>query len=98
MAVKPYTVEKKINGKTYKAQFNGISAGVKAIDDSYIEGSSNISMEKLASYVFENVIVDPAGLEMDDFETMDEFQEVVKFGQQVMQGKFRNKVKGTDKG
>lgn len=97
MAVKPYTVEKKINGKNYKAQFNGLSEGIAAIDNSYIEGSSNISLEKIAKYVFENVIVEPHGLTIDDFEDMDDLNEVVKFGQQVMQGKFRKKNESSDK-
>ena len=91
MAFKPYTAEKTINGTKYKAQFNGLSEAARAIDNSYIDGTSNISIEKLAKYVFDNVIVEPSGLTMDDFEEMSEMQEVVNFGQQVMQGKFRKK-------
>lgn len=61
-----YTVTKEIGGRDIKAQFNGISAGLKAIDDSYIDGSSNISLEKLAKYIFNNVVVDPK-LRIEDF-------------------------------
>ena len=86
-----YTVTKEIGGKTYKAQFNGISAALKAVDASYIDGTSNTSVEKLSKYLFENVIVEPKGLTADDFESMEEFNEVVSFAREVMQGEFRDK-------
>ena len=79
------------------AQFNGLSAGLEAIDDSYVDGSSNLSIAKLGKYVLENVIVQPAGLTINDFEDMDDFNAVVKFGQKVMLGKFRNKNEITSK-
>lgn len=84
-----YTVEKTINGKKYVAQFNGISAALRAVDESYVEGSSNTSVEKLAKYLFDNVIVDPKGLTPDDFDSMAEFNDVVSFAREVMQGDFR---------
>ena len=56
-----YTVEKEINGTKYVAQFNGISAALKAVDESYIEGTNNTSVEKLSRYLFSNVIVEPKG-------------------------------------
>lgn len=86
-----YTVEKKINGKTYKAQFSGISAALRAVDNSYIEGTSNTSVEKLSQYLFEHVIVEPTNLTADDFDSMQEFNEVVAFAREVMQGDFRAK-------
>lgn len=61
-----YTVTKKIGGKDIKAQFNGISANEAAIDESYIDGSANLSMEKYSNYIFENVIVEPK-LSIADF-------------------------------
>lgn len=87
-----YQVEKVINGKKYKAQFNGISVALKAVDASYIEGSSNTSVEKLAEYLFNHVIVEPQGLNIDDFESLDEFNEVISFARSVMQGGFREKA------
>lgn len=90
MAVKFYTKQKKIGSTTYTAQFNGISAALKAIDDSYIEGTSNTSMSKLSAYIFENVIVEPKGLTPDDFDSMEEFTDVITFGREVMEGKFRD--------
>lgn len=91
MAFKPYQREKTINGKKYVAQCNGLSAGLEALDDSYIDGTSNLSIKKLGKYILEHVIVDPVGLTIDDFEDMDEFKEVINWGQQVMLGKFRDK-------
>lgn len=87
-----YTATKEINGITYTAQFSGLSAAMRAIDSSYIGDTKNTSIEKLSKYIFENVIVDPK-VEIDDFESMDELNEVIKFGQAVMQGNFRNKEK-----
>lgn len=102
MANKFYTVKKEINGKEYIAQFNGISAALKAIDESYIEGTNNTSVYKLSEYLFENVIVEPKNLKADDFDSMEEFNEVVSFAREVMQGNFREKkidepVKATSK-
>ena len=94
MAFKPYQKETTINGVKYKAQCNGLSAGLEALDESYVDGTSNISMKKLGKYILEHVIVEPAGLTIDDFEDMDEFREVIQWAQQVMLGKFRDKNKG----
>lgn len=90
-----YTAKKTIRGKEYTAQFNGLSAFLTAIDGSYVDGTNNTSIFKLASYVFEHVIVEPKGLTVDDFDDIDELNEVVRFGNEVMQGKFR---KATDEG
>lgn len=90
-----YTITKEINGNKYVAQFNGLSCALRAVDSSYIEGTQNTSVEKLAAYIFSNVIVEPTGLTIDDFDDMDEFNEVVTFGREVMQGKFREKANTT---
>ncbi|WP_405378833.1 hypothetical protein [Phascolarctobacterium sp.] len=87
-----YTVNKEINGTNYVAQFNGLSCALRAVDQSYIDGTQNTSVEKLANYIFANVIVEPRGLSIDDFESMEEFNEVVAFGREVMQGNFRDKA------
>lgn len=90
-----YTVEKEIAGTKYVAQFNGLSCALKAVDQSYIEGTQNTSVEKMADYIFKNVIVEPKGLTIDDFEDLDVFNEVTTFGREVMQGKFRNEANKT---
>lgn len=87
-----YTAKKTIRGTEYTAQFNGISAYLSAVDNSYIDGSNNTSVMKMAEYILENVIVEPKGLTPDDFDSMDEFNEVVAFGREVMQGNFRGKA------
>ena len=87
-----YTVENEINGVKYIAQFSGLSSALKAVDDSYIPGSDNISMVKLSEYIFKHVIVEPKNLDADSFETLDEFNAVVNWAQTVMQGNFRPKA------
>lgn len=100
MAIKDsYTVEKKINGKVYVAQFSGLSVALKAVDASYIEGTTTTSLEKLSEYLFKSVIVDPPNLSVDDFDTLEELTEVVNFAREVMQGEFRKeKDKKSTKG
>ena len=87
-----YSVTKEINGKKYTAQFAGLSAALKAVDTSYIEGTQNTSAEKMTQYIFDNIIVEPTGLTIDDFETLEELNKVTEFGREVMQGNFRDKA------
>lgn len=87
-----YTVEKEINGTVYKAQFSGLSCALNSVDSSYIDGSNNLSTLKMSNYVLKNIIVEPQGLDVDSFDDIEELNEVVAFGKEVMQGKFRNKV------
>lgn len=96
---KIYTREKVINGKKYVCQFNGISAALRAVDESYIEGTNTTSLEKLSQYLFENVVVEPKGLSADSFDSLEEFNAVISFARGVMQGDFRNKEEqsGTQK-
>lgn len=86
-----YTVKKEINGKEYVAQFAGVSTAVRAIDSSYIDGTSTTSTEKLGQYILDNIIVEPKGLTADSFETLEEYNEVTTWGRDVMYGKFRNR-------
>lgn len=90
-----YTVKKVINGTEYVAQFNGLSCALKAVDQSYIEDSQNTSMEKMSKYIFDNVIVEPKGLTVDDFDSLKELNDVIEFGREVMQGDFRDKANET---
>ena len=77
---------KTINGVEYTAKFDGLSAALKAVDESYIEGTNNTSTEKLAEYLFKNVVVKPEKLTADDFESMEDFNSVISFARDVMQG------------
>lgn len=78
--------KRKIGGKQYVAKFNGVVSAMKIIDNSYIDGTSNLSLEKLSKQMFEKVIVKPEKLTADDFESMNDFNEVVSFAREVMQG------------
>ena len=92
-----YTREKEINGVKYVAQFNGLSANLKAIDSTYIDGTNTTSVEKMTDYILKNVIVEPKCV-VDDFEDIETLNAVVAFGRDVMQGKFRNEnQKSTEK-
>ncbi|MBQ3285388.1 MAG: hypothetical protein IJH40_07080 [Ruminococcus sp.] len=90
-----YEVSKEIRGKKYTAQFSGLSTALKAVDSCYIEGTNNTSTVKMTEYLFNNVLVEPKGLKIDDFEDMDEYNEVVGFAREVMQGKFRQEANKT---
>ena len=87
--VKFYQVQKEINGVNYTAQFAGLSAWFRCVDQSYIEGTNNTSTEKLHENVFKMGLVDPK-VTIDDFETQEEMLEVSKFVQGVMRGEFRD--------
>lgn len=84
-----YQVKKEINGVEYTAQFNGLSAALRAMDETYIDGTGNHSQTKITKYIFENVIVEPKGLKVNDFDDMETLTNVISFGRDVMQGKFR---------
>lgn len=87
-----YQVKKVINGTEYTAQFCGISTSLRAVDESYIDGTSNTSMEKMAKFLFDHIIVEPKGLTVDDFDSMEEFNAVTKFATGVMKGEFRKEA------
>ena len=89
---KTYQIKKVIGGKEYVAQFNGIAAAVEALDE-WRKENENISIAAMSKYVLEHVIVEPKGLTMDDFDTMDELNEVIAFGRDVCQGNFREQAK-----
>lgn len=94
MAAKSYTITKEIHGKSYTAQFGGMSLALDAIDNSYInvDGSTTTSAKKLNKYLLDHVIVDPKGLTVDDFDTVEEMNAVTKFAREVMQGNFRDEA------
>lgn len=86
-AEKPYVVRREIAGREYAAQFNGLRAAVRCMDD--CAAGDGVNLEKYMQYVLEHVIVEPNGLSMDDFADMETLSEVVRFGREVMQGRFR---------
>lgn len=88
---KTYTTTKEINGVTYRAQFNGVWEAVRATAK---YGKDEL---KLAEYLLTNVIVEPPGLKVDDFDDLPEYHAVTNFAASVMSGRFRGETElGTD--
>ncbi len=85
--VKPYTVEREIAGVQYVAQFCGLREAIRCMDD--CAAGDGVNMEKFMAYILQHIIVQPSDLSMDDFDDMDTLSEVVRFGREVMQGRFR---------
>lgn len=79
-------IRETINGVEYVAKFNGITEALRAIDSTYIDGTDTTSVKKLSEYLFENVIIEPKKLSFDEFESMDEYNKVVAFARDAMQG------------
>lgn len=82
-----YTATKEIRGTTYRAQFNGVREYVLATE--MCKGDEL----KMDEYLLSNVIVEPPGLKLDDFENVDEYRAVIRFAASVMLGRFRNESK-----
>lgn len=90
---KTYTSVREINGVTYRAQFNGIREAIRASQQ--CKGDEL----KLSEYLLENVIVEPPGIKVDDFENIDEYRQVINFAANVMAGRFRGETEpGADQG
>ena len=83
----PYPVRKEIGGVEYTAQFNGMRFAIRCVDECG-EGEK-VNMEKFMQFILSQVIVEPSGLSLDDFEDIETLSEVVRFGREVMQGRFR---------
>ncbi len=84
-------VKKTIKGTEYTAQFNGFANMYKTIDSTYIDGTQTTSMEKMANYLLENVLVSPKKT-MDDFEDREELDAVIGFLGDVNSGSFREET------
>ena len=75
-----------INGVEYTAEFKGLEKALEAQDSCYIDGSNVTSIEKMAKFIFDNIITKPEGLTIDSFETAGDFEAVISFGREVMNG------------
>lgn len=87
-----FNVTKEINGKSYTAQFSGLSTYYTIVDRSYLEDGSTTSALKLANNVLKYGIVEPPNLDVDQFDTLEDANEVVAFAKEVLQGHFRNEA------
>jgi len=81
MAFKPITVNETIDGVKYTAQFNGVSAMLKATK--YAEEDT----EKFADFLFDNVIVEPKISDKDEYfgTKAKHMTKVMDFASSVMQ-------------
>lgn len=82
-----YKRRKEINGVTYEAQFNGLSAYLKSLDESRTEVGTH-SSEKMYKVFLKNFITEPANLDPDSFDDMETLDEVFNFAKEVAQGRF----------
>lgn len=80
---KTYTATKEVNGVTYRAQFNGVREAVRATNQ---YKGNELAFDE---YLLANVIVEPPGLQLDDFEDIDEYRRVIQFAAGVLAGRFR---------
>lgn len=80
MAFKPIVKEQEINGVVYKAQFNGVSAMIKATSE------AGEDTEKLVNYLFDNVLVEPKISDLDEYFGTDVelMNKVIEFAGAVM--------------
>lgn len=86
---KTRTEEMTLNGVTYKAQFNGTRNALTAINkykDKEVE---------FDDYLLQDVIVEPKGLSLDDFDDVGEAAAVIRWASRVLQGIFRNRKANT---
>lgn len=90
-----YQVTREIEGVKYTAQFNGVGGALDCVDTSYIDNSSNTSARKFGEHILKHVIVEPAGLTVDDFDDVETYSKVIKFGSDVMNGRFREEANKT---
>ena len=81
--------KKEINGTVYTAQFNNLRETIRSKKIYTDPVTGRMDTEKLYDYLFQNVIVDPPGLKIEDFDDLDELSEVALFGLQVLNNRFR---------
>ncbi len=89
-AGKFYTVTETINGTAYTAQFNGIAVAAQ-LSDASVDKNGNFSLVQAAEFMLGNVLVEPAGLSLNDFDDMDTLTDVLHFCREVAAGNFRKK-------
>lgn len=88
-------VTEEINGVKYTAQYYGLRQAMRAAKVYTNPETGKPDPEKLADYVFENVIVEPSGLSIESFSTFAELNPVVLFAQRVLDGNFRREENKT---
>ena len=93
-----YQVSKEINGVKYTAQFSGLSAWLRCTESAkQDDGTGESTNVKVYETVFDAGLIEPKGLKVDDFDSMEDLDAVFGFVSGVMKGKFRTQAeeKGT---
>lgn len=85
---KNYKITKTIDGVEYTAQFAGCSVALRATDECK-DKDGNLSNYKTSQYLLDNVIVEPRGLSVDDFDDVEKLGNVTAFAGEVMSGKLK---------
>lgn len=84
----PYKITKEIDGVEYTAQFVGCSVALRATDECK-DKNGDVSNLKLSQFLLDNVITNPSGLTVDDFEDVEKLGNVTGFAGEVMSGKLK---------
>jgi hypothetical protein len=81
-------ISREINGVKYTARYLGIKYAFRVQEECSIEGTEQLNIELLAQRLFDEVIVEPKGLKIEDF---DEYNQplnallaVIDFAKDVM--------------
>lgn len=90
--------EKEIAGTKYKAQYYGLRTAMRAYKACREDNSTRQDSEKFADYILSNVIVEPSGLTIEDFDSFEELNAVVAFGSAVLNNNFREDTTAGTKG
>lgn len=83
MSKTPKTEIVKIGGKEYKLQHPGVRWYMENTDNSR-DARGVLSVAKYAQNLLDNVVVDPPGLKLDDFDSVGELEELVQKADQFL--------------
>lgn len=72
-----------VGGKEYKLQHPGVRWYLENTDNSR-DARGFLSVSKYAQNILDNVVVDPPGLKLDDFESVAELEELVQKADQFL--------------
>lgn len=74
---KPKTATVIVGGKEYRLQHPGVKWYMENIDDSR-DARGAMSVGKYTQNLLDNVVVSPAGLKMDDFDSVGEMEALIQ--------------------
>lgn len=83
MSKTPKTEVVKVGSKEYKLQHPGVRWYMENTDNSR-DARGVLSVAKYAQNLLDNVVVDPPGLKLDDFDSVGELEELVQKADQFL--------------